>query len=73
MSTIDDLSTPALSDMSQEEAFELLRQIRLSRRTSKKTSRSPAKAKAKAMTKPLTPAEMSPEQAAQLLKLLGGA
>jgi len=71
MATIDDLPVQNFADLSQEEAFELLRQIRLSRRTSKgKKKRSSSKPKT---TKPLKPAEMTPEQAAQLLKLLGGA
>ena len=70
MSTIDDLPIQNFSDLSQEEAFELLRQIRLSRRTSKKKTYKP---KSAAKTKPLTPAEMTADQAAQLLKLLGGA
>jgi len=71
MATIDDLPVQNFADLSQEEAFELLRQIRLSRRTSKgRKKRSSSKPKT---TKPLKPAEMTPEQAAQLLKLLGGA
>ena len=71
MATIDDLPVQNFADLSQEEAFELLRQIRLSIRTSKgKKKRSSSKPKT---TKPLKPAEMTPEQAAQLLKLLGGA
>jgi hypothetical protein len=69
MATIDDLPMQSLTNMSQDEAFELLRQIRLSRRTSKKKVSTTRKAKPKA----LAPSEMSPEQAAKLLKLLGGA
>lgn len=69
MATIDDLNREFFTDMGQEESFELLRQIRLSRRTTKK--RKTASSKPKPTPAP-RPSELSPEQAAQLLKLLGG-
>jgi len=68
MATIEDLSQKSISELSVDEALELLRQIRLSRRTYKGTyKKSAAKAKEQ---KP--PAKMTPEQAKKLLELLGG-
>ena len=64
MATLSDLKIPALTDMSADEAIEHLRQLRLSRRTPiKKQSSKKPKAKT---------SKMSKEQAADLLKLLGG-
>lgn len=65
MTTIDDLPKKSISEMSIQEAHELLRQIRLSRRTPPK--RKTKKATIKKASKPL-----SQTQAAQLLKILGG-
>lgn len=64
MATIEDLDFKSLTDMSQDEAIEHLRQIRLSRRTPVKKV-STKKAKAKAMPK------LSPESAKKLLELIG--
>jgi len=70
MSTIEDLPQKSISDMSTDDAIELLRQIRLSRRTQKVSSRKYTKkyedkgAKGK---KDLTKLE-----AQKLLKLLEG-
>ena len=61
---LDDLGRESISEMSLDEAIELLRQIRLSRRTP------PKKAKSKS-TKKKSPSGNA-AQAAQLLKLLGG-
>jgi len=68
MSTLEDLGIPALSDMSQDEAIEHLRTIRLSRRVPLKKAKSTVikKAKAKAIPK------LSQSQAENLLKLLEG-
>ena len=67
MANLNDLGIPALTDMSQDEAIEHLRQIRLSRRIPTKKPKSVTKkAKAKAIPK------VSTAQAANLLKLLGG-
>lgn len=69
MTTIDDLPIPSITDISRDEAIELLRTIRLSRRIPvKKQSKSTIKKKlkAKAVLKP------NADQAKDLLKLLGG-
>ncbi len=65
MATIKDLKIPSITDMSPDEAIEHLRQLRLQRRTpvKKKTTTKKKQAKVKKMTK---------DQAAELLKLLGG-
>ena len=69
MADLIDLGIPALTDMSQDEAIEHLRQIRLSRRIPvKKQSSSTVKKKAKAKAIP----KVSATQAANLLKLLKG-
>lgn len=61
---LDDLDYFSLTDMSNDEAIELLRQIRLSRRMPKKH-----KAKPKKKKKSLS---VTPAQAAKILELLGG-
>jgi len=66
MATLEDLGIPSITDMSQDEAIEHLRQIRLSRRTSKQTITKSTVAKAKAKAVP----KVSASQAANLLKLL---
>jgi len=68
MATIEDLDSKPISEMSTDEALELLRTIRLSRRTQKaspkkKSSRKSTKAKKESLTK---------VQAKKLLDLLGG-
>ena len=63
MATLNDLKIPALVDMSQDEAIEYLRQLRLSRRT-------PAK-KQSSKKSPTAP-KINRDQAADLLKILGG-
>lgn len=63
MTTIEDLHIPSITNMSQDEAIEYLRQLRLARRTPvKRTVTS---------KKPKIP-KMSTEQAAELLKILEG-
>ena len=67
MSMIKDLSSQSISEMSQDEAIEFLRQIRLSRRTpvrSRKAKSTIRKSKTAKTTK------MTKTQAAELLKLL---
>lgn len=68
MATIEDLDQKSISELSTDEALELLRQIRLSRRTIKSSYKRPA-SKTKAQK---APAKMSSEQAKKLLELLGG-
>ena len=67
MTDLDDLNYTSLSEMSFDEALELLRQIRLSRRTPvrkvKKTSNKKKKEK---------DLNISSEQAAAILNILGG-
>jgi topoisomerase IA-like protein len=72
MATIEDLPNKSISDMSTDEAIELLRQIRLSRRTMKaSTARKKAStAKVKKATEKAT--KLTPEQAKKLLEMLGG-
>lgn len=68
MATIENNLENSFSELSQEEALEMLRQIRLSRRTPKKKVR-------KAIAKKSTKAKketLTPEQAKELLKILGG-
>jgi len=71
MSTIEDLPQESISEMSTDEAIELLRTIRLSRRiqkvSSKKYTKKYKKKEAKVKTK-----ELSKLQAQKLLKLLEG-
>uniref|UniRef100_A0A6M3Y181 Uncharacterized protein n=1 Tax=viral metagenome TaxID=1070528 RepID=A0A6M3Y181_9ZZZZ len=70
MATLEDLRIKSILDMSTDEAIEHLRQIRLSRRIpvrSQTKSTATIKKKAAAKAKP----EMSAEQAAELLKILG--
>jgi len=65
MATIDDLNYPSITDMSQDEAIEALRQIRLSRRIPvKKVSNKKAKKAAKKIPK------LNQDQAKNLLDLI---
>ena len=64
MSDLDDLNIPSISNMQNDEALELLRQIRLSRRIPTKT---------RIVTKKVEKATVSADQAAELLKLIMGA
>lgn len=68
MSDLDDLGFTSISDMTQDEALETLRQIRLSRRTPVKQTRQPSERKPKKAA--LAEVEMSPEMAAKLLSIL---
>lgn len=72
MATIEDLTQKSLNEMSIEEGLELIRQIRLSRRTpkisrKKKTSAGTTRASRR---KPAAPPALTPELARELLALL---
>ena len=68
MSNLDDLETKSISEMTTDEALELLRQVRLSRRVPVKPM-----SKAKERKKKLSaPPAITAEDAAELLKILGG-
>ena len=66
MSTLEDLPHKSILDMTQDEALEHMRQLRLSRRTPTRKTRkqSPHKPKNKPLPK------LNANQAAELLKLL---
>jgi len=68
MANLDSLNYPSISDMSTDEAIEMLRQIRLSRRISTK----PTKTTRQVTKKKVDPNSMTAEQIAELLKTLGG-
>lgn len=68
MSNLDDLNYKSITEMSTDEAIELLRQTRLSRRVPvKKVSKTTKKSK-----QPKSAPAPTADQAAQLLKLLTG-
>lgn len=69
MSTIEDLQHKPISEMSTDEALELLRTIRLSRRTQKVSSK---KKTSKKSTKAKKKDGLSKAQAKKLLELIGG-
>jgi hypothetical protein len=66
MADLNDLDYPSLTDMNQDEAIELLRQIRLKRRTPEKTTRTITKAKQPKVKE----TDLAPDLAASLLALL---
>ena len=68
MADLTDLNYKSISEMSYNEALELLAQIRLSRRTPKKRTKSKSTSKRKPKKVP----QVNQTQAAELLKLLGG-
>ena len=70
MANISDLNTPSISDMDPDEAIEYLRKLRLSRRVPLKKQQSSTTKKAKKQTQ--AAGKISKDQAAELLKLLGG-
>lgn len=69
MATIEDLDSRSFNDLSVDEAIELLRQIRLSRRTPKSTKKRKAKERV-TKAKKVSDFKLSPEQARELLALL---
>jgi hypothetical protein len=64
MADLKDLGFLSLTEMGNDEQLELLRQVRLARRT-------PIK-QVKTITKKIPTASVSVDQAAELLKILGG-
>jgi hypothetical protein len=68
MADLDDLNYTSITDMNNDEAIDLLRQIRLSRRTVKA---SPKKQSDKQVKEKVTSA-IKPDMAVELLKLLEG-
>ena len=66
MANLDDLGKESITEMSTDDAIELLRQTRLSRRTPVKST------KKSATKKPKKAPDVSPAMAANLLKILGG-
>ena len=69
MANLDDLGRESITEVSQDEGIELLRQIRLSRRTPTKkvSTRKPS-----TKQRHKKPPDVSAEQAAALLKILTG-
>ena len=67
MADLDDLGYTSILDMSNDEAIDLLRQIRLSRRIPEKKV-----TKASTTTKTKTVTVIDADQATELLKILGG-
>lgn len=66
MADLDDLATPSITEMGTDEAIELLRSIRLSRRIPTKKVTKITKKRAKAAPK------VDANQASELLKILTG-
>ena len=65
MADLEDLGFLSITDQSNDEALETLRQIRLSRRIPVKKTRTPSKKKK-------TKQAVSADQAAEILKIIGG-
>lgn len=65
MADLEDLGFLSITDMANDEALETLRQIRLSRRIPVKKTRTSSKKKKTKQT-------VSADQAAEILKILGG-
>jgi len=72
MSTIEDLPQKSISEMSTDEAIELLRTIRLSRRTQKASSKKYTKKYTNKEKKVEVKKELTKLQAQKLLELLKG-
>ena len=69
---LNDLDITKISDMSVDESLEMIRQIRLSRRTENPTTKTrKIKAKAKAKVTKTSVNNLTPEQALEVLRLLG--
>jgi len=71
MSDLESLNYDSISDLSTDEALELLRQIRLSRRVPLRKTKTTRKVTQKKVTN-VDPTTMTAEQIAELLKTLGG-
>ena len=65
MSDLNDIPIPSITEMTQDQAIDYLRQIRLARRTPQRPTQSYTKQKSSKV-----PPKMSADQAADLLKLL---
>ena len=72
MATIEDLPTRSISEMSTDEAIELLRQIRLSRRTMKESTARKKASTAKTKKASEKATKLNAAQAKKLLEMLGG-
>ncbi len=70
MADLDDLNYPSILSMGDDEAIELLRQIRLSRRAPDKRATSPKNSKLSIKAKVVT--SLDATQAMELLKILEG-
>jgi hypothetical protein len=70
MANLDDLGYTSIIDMSNDEAIDTLRQIRLSRRVPEKKVKTMKESTKKATQR--VSATISADAAAELLKLLGG-
>ena len=71
MVTLEDLPNKSIIDMSEDEGIELIRQIRLSRRTPKASTKK-HKAKSAAATKKKKQPALTSAQAKRILELLEG-
>lgn len=71
MANLDDLDNPSITEMSNDEAIELIRQIRLQRRIPIKQAKAQSTS-VKKYPKSKPGANLTPDQAAQLLKILRG-
>ena len=69
MATIEDLKVQSITEMSKDEAIEYLRTLRLSRRTPDKKKSVSTKKK---ISQTKAASKITKDQAADLLKLLGG-
>ena len=67
MATIENLNLPSITDMSQDDAIEYLRNLRLSRRIPVKKQSSSTKKK---ISQTKAASKITKDQAAELLKLL---
>lgn len=67
MADLDDLGFTSITDMGRDEAIELLRNIRLGRRTPVKSTKFSASKKSQAKTP-----SVNADQAAEILKILTG-
>lgn len=71
MANIDDLNYKSLTELTQDEALEVIRRIRLQRRTAERVPRKQSSTSTKKPKKQKAQ-DMSPEDAAMLLALLTG-
>ena len=71
MADLESLNYTSISEMSKDEAVELLRKIRLSRRVPAKVTKTTRKVTKKQQTN-IDPSTMGADQIAELLKTLGG-